>query len=129
RRGLLAGGSLADARDLLGRELVWVAPIAQRPAQHAARSDADERVAAHALSLLGGLQQEGRLFGRELTQLQEGRDGCLAVIDEAMPQRDQVVLLPQLTHLGQARLDAWRLGQLVSDCAHPAPARRRRVTA
>ncbi len=51
---------LAVARDLALGELVGVAAVGQAPAHDAARLVADERPAADALALLGGLEQEGR---------------------------------------------------------------------
>ena len=83
---------LAEAGDVLGGERVGITAVAERPAQHRARAKADERLAPDALALLGGLEQERRLAGRERAQLQEGRHGRLAVLDEAVAQRDQVVL-------------------------------------
>ena len=82
---------LVEAGDALGRERVGIAAVGQRPAQHRARAEADERPAPDALALLGGLEQERRLAGRERAQLQERRDRRLAVLDEAVAQRDQVV--------------------------------------
>jgi hypothetical protein len=40
--------SRPEALELSGRQRVWVPALAQRPAQHLARSDADERVTADA---------------------------------------------------------------------------------
>ena len=55
---------------------------------HAARLVADERPAADALALLGGLEQERRAGA---AQLQERGDGRLAVLDERLADRDEVV--------------------------------------
>jgi hypothetical protein len=52
---------------------------------------ADERIAADALALLCGLEQERRLAGCQLAQLEKGRDRRLAVLDELMTEGDQVV--------------------------------------
>ena len=78
-------------------------PVA--PAQHRARADADEGVAAD-LALLGRLEQEaGRPLGLAGAQLEEGRDGRLAVVDEACADGDDVALGGELPGLVEARLD------------------------
>ena len=74
---------LAEAGDVLGRERVRIAAVAERPAQHRARAKADERPAPHPLTLLGGLEQERGLARRERAQLQERRHRRLAILDEA----------------------------------------------
>ena len=51
---------LRVALDLRLGDRVRIAAVAQRPAQHLARAHADERVAAHALALLGRFEQERR---------------------------------------------------------------------
>ena len=95
---------LVEARDVLRRERVGVAAVGERPAQHRAGTKADERPAPDALTLVGGLEQERRLSRRQLAQLQEGRHRCLAVLDEAVAQRDQVVRAREDARLLQARL-------------------------
>jgi hypothetical protein len=60
------------------------------------------------LALLGRLEQEGRVLRVEPAQLQEGRDGRLAVVDEAVAQRDDVVLARELPDLVQRRFDPQR---------------------
>ena len=55
--------------------------VAERPAEDLPRTPADERVAPDA-ALLGGLEQERR--ARSVAQLQERRDGRLAVVDERL---------------------------------------------
>ena len=78
-------------------------PVA--PAQHRARPDPDERVAAD-LALLGGLEQEaGRPLRLAGAQLEEGGDGRLAVVDEAGADGHDVALLGQLPGLLEARLE------------------------
>src|ERR1700741_90395 len=74
KRGRGGDGALAVARALARRERVRIAVIAERPAQHAARAQADKRVAPDALALLGRLEQEGRLTGGQLAELEERRD-------------------------------------------------------
>ena len=71
RRQRRATAPGVNARDLLGRERVGVAAVAQRPAQHLARAHADERVAPDALALLGRLEQERRELRVAAAQLQE----------------------------------------------------------
>ena len=93
----LLGRSLAEARDLGRRERVRVAALGQRPAQHLARLVADERPAADALALLGRLEQERRAGA---AQLQERADRRLAVLDEGLADRDEVVR--GLSDAGQA---------------------------
>ena len=80
---------LADLGDRLVGERVRVSPVGQAPADDALRAPADERVAADLLALLGGLQQEGRAVA---AQLQERGDGRLAVLDEGVGDRDEVVV-------------------------------------
>jgi len=67
-----------------------------------ARLDAEERPAAEALPLLGGLQQERRPVA---AQLEVGRDGRLAVVDEGVADRDDGVLARERAHLLQRRAD------------------------
>ena len=110
---------LAVARDLGGGERVRVSPVGQAPAHHAARLVADERPAADALALLGGLEQERRAGA---AQLQEGGDGRLAVLDEGVRDRDQVVVAGQGPRLVEARRDLQRL----SGDGQAAPSPRRR---
>ena len=101
---------LASAPDWCGQALrsdrVRVASVGERPAEHRARAEPDERPAPHALALVGGLEQERRLAGRELAELQERRHRRLAVLDEGVCDRDQVVLACQLAGLLERRLDA-----------------------
>jgi hypothetical protein len=99
---------LAVARDLLGGDRVRIALVAQRPADDLARPQPQEAVAPHALALLGGLQQECRELRVEPAQLQEGRDGRLAVVEEAVAQRDDVVVAGELADLVQRWLHAQR---------------------
>ena len=87
-------------------DLVRVAGVPERPANHLAGPEADERVAAHALALIGRFQEER---GPVLAQLEEGRHRRLAVVDERVAQRDQVVVAGQRPHLLQARRDRGRL--------------------
>ena len=80
---------LAVRRDRLAGDRVRVSAVVEAPADHVLRAPADERPAADLLALLGGLEQEG---GTVAAQLQEGRDGRLAVLDEAVGDRDEVVI-------------------------------------
>ncbi len=99
RQGLGAGHRVA--RQALGNRAVWVSHLAVdllgvatdsqqaiAPAQLLSWPKAEERVATEA-ALLGGLEQERR--SREcLAQLEKGRDGRLAIVDEAIGDRDHV---------------------------------------
>ena len=96
-RDRLLDRRLPVLRDLGRRDRVRVAAVGQRPAQHLARLVADERPAADALALLGRLEQEG---GAGAAQLQEGADRGLAVLDEGLADRDEVVR--GLSDAGQA---------------------------
>ncbi len=105
---------LAKGACLVGGELVRVGRIvAERPAHDLARSHADERVAPELLAALGGLQQERRELGLAAAELQERRDRRLGVVDEAVAQRDEVVVGGELAHLLEARLDGQRRGRRV----------------
>ena len=84
----LVGRRLPEAADLGRRQRVRVAAVGQAPAHHLARLVADERPAADALALLGRLEQEGRAGA---AQLQERADRRLAVLDEGLADRDEVV--------------------------------------
>ena len=111
---------LAVAAGLVLGQGVRVARVAQRPAHHLAGVHADEAVAPDPLALLGGLQQEGGRAIRGVggaAQLQEGRDGRLEVVDEAVAQRDQVVRAGHRPHVGERRLDAQgtRIGGVAQD--------------
>ncbi len=108
RRRPVAGEVLGDGRIGVRRVHRRAAVLAQRavaPAQHRARADADERVAAD-LALLGRLEQEAgsarRLAG---SQLEEGRDRRLAVVDEAGAYRHDVALGGQRPRLIEGRLE------------------------
>ena len=104
REGRQAGQRrLALALHLGGGERVGVAAVGQRPAHDPARAVADERPAAHALALLGRLQQERRTGA---AQLEEGRDRGLAVLEEGVAHRDEVVLRGERAHLLERRADA-----------------------
>jgi hypothetical protein len=103
-RGSAGEGRLAQRRGAPG-DGVRVARIAQRPAHHLARAHADERVAPDALALLGGLQQEGRVLRPPAAELQERRDRRLAVVDEGVAQRDEIVVARQLADLLEGRFD------------------------
>ena len=96
---------LAEGADLGRGQRVGVAAVAQRPAHDLARAHADEAEAPDALALLGGLEQEGGELRVAPAQLEERADRCLEVVDEAVAQRDEVVLAGQLAHLVQRRLD------------------------
>ena len=115
---------LRVALDLRLGDRVRVAAVAQRPAQHLARAHADERVAAHPLALLGGLQQERRGLRIPAAQLEERRDGRLGVGDERVTQRDEVVVARELARLLQARPDGRR--GCVSGDGQAGPPRRPR---
>ncbi len=65
-----------------------IAGVAERPAQHLARADADERVAPEA-ALLGRLEQERGMAG--LAELQERRHRRLGVEHVRLADRDQRV--------------------------------------
>ena len=101
---------LAEGADLGRGQRVGVARVAQRPAHDLARAHADEAEAPDALALLGGLQQEGGELRIAPAQLQEGADRGLEVVDEAVAQRDEVVLAGQRAHFVERRLDAQELG-------------------
>ena len=74
------------------------------PAHDLARAVADERVAADALALLGGLEQER---GPGAAQLEERGDRRLAVVDERVAHRDEVVVPPASARTSsRRRLDA-----------------------
>ncbi len=119
---------LLEARDVLRGERIRVAAVGERPAEHGARAKADERPAPDALALICGLEQKRGLARRQRAQLQERRDGRLAILDEAVAQRDQVVRAGKRLSLLEARLDAdagalleRRAGGARSD-GHRAPA-------
>ncbi len=117
-RGQAGQRGLAVLGRHLGGDRVRVAAVGQAPAHDAARLVADERPAADALALLGGLEQEG---GTGAAQLQEGGDGRLAVLHEGLPDRDEVVL-------GGRRADRLEPGrELLSDGGQRAPPPRRRA--
>jgi hypothetical protein len=110
-RGQAGQRGLAVALHLGGGQGVGVPPVPFRPRDDLARAEADEGVAPDALALLGRLQQER---GSVLAQLEEGGDRRLAVVDEGVAQRDQVVLARQLLHVLQLRRD----GRQVSRDGH-----------
>ena len=109
-RRQVAQRRLAVAADLARGELVGVALVAQRPAHDGTWAQADERVAPDALALLGRLEQEGGRGGVGAAQLEERRDRRLAVVDEGVAQRHEVVLARQLADLGRRRVDGQRRG-------------------
>ena len=92
-------GRLLPAPGQLLGEAVGVAAIPERPAQDLPGRKPDEAVAAKALALLGGLEQERRLTGGQRTELEEGRDRRLAVVDDLQPQGYQRVLPGQADRL------------------------------
>ena len=101
-RGLDLGRRAAGERRVAGP----FGELAVAPAQHRARAQADERVAAD-LALLGGLEQEaGSALGLAGAQFQEGGDGGLGVLDEAGADRHHVALAGQLAGLLERRLEA-----------------------
>jgi hypothetical protein len=106
-RGQLGCRCRAVAGDGVGGNGVGIAVVAERPADDLARVVADERVAAEALALLGRLEQERRVVAAEL---EERRDGGLAVGDEAVAQGDQVVLAREGPDLVERRLDPRAIG-------------------
>ena len=111
---------LAERAGLVGGELVRVGGlVAERPAHDLARAHADERVAPELLAALGGLEQERGELRLAAAELQERRDGRLGVVDEAVAQRDEVVVGRELADLVEARLD--RQGS-----PRPRPPQRRR---
>src|ERR1044072_3490221 len=91
----------------IGRVAVLGAGLAQdpvAPTQDRAGPNADEGVAP-ALALLARLEQEaGRPLGLSRAQLEEGRDGRLAVVDETGPNRGHVALGGGAPRLPAARL-------------------------
>jgi hypothetical protein len=91
---------LAVLGDGLAGERVGVSPVFEAPAQHAARAPADERPATTFWPCSGGLEQER---GAVAAQLQEGGDRRLAVLDEAVADRDQVVGSRQRARLLERR--------------------------
>ena len=101
---------------------VRVTGIAERPAQHVPGTEADERVAPDP-ALVGRLEQERRSV---VAQLQERRHRRLAVVDERLADRNQVVRPRQRAHLLERRRRAG--GRAVSGDGHRAPARRRPAT-
>ena len=81
--GVGVGRGLAVGSAPRSRRLRSTREHAVAPAQHRARAEADEGVAAD-LALLGRLEQEaGRALGLAGAQLEEGGDRRLAVVDEA----------------------------------------------
>jgi hypothetical protein len=66
------------------------------------RLHAQERPAAHALALLGGLEQERRAVA---AQLQVGRHRGLDVVDVGVSQRHDRVVAGQPSHLVETRAD------------------------
>ncbi len=102
RRGILER-CLADVCGLPG-DLVRVPLVAQRPAHNVVWRDADERVAAYVLPLRGTLEQEGRPL-EPGAQLEECRDGRLAVIDELRAQRYYVVVTGERFGVVERRLN------------------------
>ena len=105
---------LPHGRDRVMRERVRVSPVLQAPAQHLLRAPADERPATDLLALLGGLEQERRAVA---AQLQERRHRRLAVLDEAVRDRDQVVVAGQAARLLERRRDL----DVLSDGGQGAP--------
>ena len=88
--GQRLGDGAVGVRDGAAHHLADLGPgqRAVRPAQLEPRAEAEERVAPEA-PLLGRLEQERRPRER-LAELQEGRDGRLAVVDEPVADRDHV---------------------------------------
>jgi hypothetical protein len=74
--------------------------VAERHPDRRARLEAEERPAPDALALLGRLQQERRAAA---AQLEVRRHRRLAVGDEGVPQRHEVVLVRQRPDLLEAR--------------------------
>jgi hypothetical protein len=74
-------------------------------AQDRAGAEPEKGVAPEALALLRGLEQERRAAAAEL---QEGRDGRLAIVDEGVAHGDHVVVACQLTRLVECRAE-WDL--------------------
>jgi hypothetical protein len=91
--------------------------LAALQADQGARAKAEERPAPDLLALLGRLEQERRPVA---AQLQVGGHRRLAVGDERVPQRDEVVLPRQLAHLLERR----RQLEINGD-GHSAPRKRR----
>ena len=114
---------LALALHLGGGERVRVAAVGEAPAHDPARPVADERPAPDALALLGRLEQERRA---RAAQLQERGDGRLAVLEERMADRDEVVLGRERADLVEGRAHAEAQLRLSRD-GHSAPPRRRRA--
>ena len=99
------GGRPVERRDPIRGQLlrdvgVGIRVVAQVHAHDRARAKAEKRPAPDTLALLGGLQQEGRPGA---AQLEIGGDRGLAVRDERVAQRDEVVVASQLAHLLEAR--------------------------
>jgi hypothetical protein len=84
-----------EAVQLLGHCRVGIRVVAERHPDRRARVHPEERPAPDALPLLGGLEQERRPAA---AQLEVGGHGRLAVGDERVTQRHQVVLARQLAH-------------------------------
>jgi hypothetical protein len=103
----------SEASGQLRREPVGVAFVAEPPAQGRVWPKAEERVAAEP-AVLGGFEQEGGPPER-LPQLQERRDGRLAVVDERLPQRHDVRLAGQLAGALDVGLDRGRPGTFSGD--------------
>ena len=101
---------LPVAADLARRDLVRVAVVAERPPHDGARAHADERVAPDALALLGGLEQERGRLRLGPAQLEERGDRGLAVVDEGVADRDEVVVAGERADLVEARRDRQRGG-------------------
>ncbi len=72
---------LVKARHMLGRKGIGVAAVLERPPDDGAGTKADEGPPPHALTLVGRLEQEGRLAGCKGAQLQKCRDRGLAILD------------------------------------------------
>ena len=92
-------------------------------ADHALRLDADHRVAAQALPLLGALQQEART---PVAQLQHGADGRLAVVQVGMRHRHLPVLARPRAHALERRryrhvVPGRRPGHVDAEGGHPSP--------
>ena len=114
-----------EAAELVRGERVRVTVVAERPAEHTARPEADERVAADA-ALVGRFEQERR---SRLAELQERGDRGLAVVDERLTDGDQVVTAGELARLLERWLQAagGASGGRPTTCdGHRGPSQRRR---
>ena len=108
---------LAVLGDRVAGDRVRVPPSSRLQRMTLLRAPADERPAADLLALLGGLQQER---GAVAAELEEGGDGRLAVLDEGVGDRDEVVVALEVERLLERRRDL----QVLSDGGQGAPPRR-----